>query len=160
MRFLFVDRVVALEAGRSIEVVKNVAASEDVFQDHFPGFPVLPGALMIEVFEQATQLLIAAGDDARVGRLEAIERAAFRRPARPGDRVHARCRVEATAGDRWRISAEAHIDDRRVATAVLTFAFEASEEAWRVPAERVRALAREVGADPLAAVAGADGFLA
>jgi 3-hydroxyacyl-[acyl-carrier-protein] dehydratase len=160
VRFVFVDRVVALDAGRSIEVVKNVAASEDVFEDHFPGFPVLPGALMIEVFEQASQLLIAATDDARVGRLETIERAAFRRPARPGDRVRARCTAQVLADGGWRVTAEARVDDQRVASAVLTFALEAPDGAWRASAERVRALARELATDPLAAVAGPDGFLA
>ena len=156
MRFLFVDRIVALEPGRSIDVLKNVAASEDVFEDHFPGFAVLPGALMIEVFEQATQLLIAVTDDTRVGRLEAIERAAFRRPARPGDRVHAGCRVD-VAGDRWHVSAEARVDDHRVASAVLVFALERSDGAWHASAQRIRARARELTTDPLAALAAIGG---
>lgn len=162
MRFLFVDRVVALDPGRSIDVLKNVAASEDVFADHFPGFPVLPGALMVEVFEQASQLLIAATDESqpRVGRLESIDRAAFRRPARPGDRIHARCTAQVLAADRWRVTAEARVDDQRVASAVLTFALETPDGVWRTSAERVRALARELATDPLAAVGGADGLIA
>jgi 3-hydroxyacyl-[acyl-carrier-protein] dehydratase len=152
VRFLFVDRIVALERGRSIDVLKSVAASEDVFEDHFPGFPVLPGALVIEVFEQATQLLIAATDDACIGRLESIERAAFRRPARPGDRLHARCRVATVVADRWRVTAEARVDEQRVASAVLMFALEPPEGPWRASAERVRARARELATDPLAVV--------
>ena len=59
MRFVFVDRIVALDVGRSIETVKNVSASEDIFTDHFPDHPVFPGALIVESFEQAAQLLIA-----------------------------------------------------------------------------------------------------
>jgi 3-hydroxyacyl-[acyl-carrier-protein] dehydratase len=44
MRFVFVDRVVSAEPRRSIETLKNVSAAEDVFADHFPGYPVFPGA--------------------------------------------------------------------------------------------------------------------
>jgi hypothetical protein len=49
------------------------------------------------------------------------------------------------------VSAEARVDGQRVATATLTFALEPAEGVWQASAERVRALVRELAADPLAA---------
>ena len=48
MRFVFVDRIVAAEPLRRIDTLKNVSATEDVFADHFPGYPVFPGALVVQ----------------------------------------------------------------------------------------------------------------
>lgn len=53
MRFLLVDRICELEPGKSIRAEKTFAASEDFFQDHFPGFPIVPGVLLTEVMGQA-----------------------------------------------------------------------------------------------------------
>jgi hypothetical protein len=98
VRFVFVDRVLVLDPGRSIETLKNVTATEDVFADHFPGYPVFPGALIVETFEQASQLLIVATHAfACVGRLRAVRRGAFRHFVRPGDQLRVRC--ARTGGD-------------------------------------------------------------
>ncbi len=100
MRFVFVDRIVAVEPSRRIETLKTVSGLEDVFADHFPGYPVLPGALVVEAFAQASQLLIAVSRDfAEVGRLRGLSRVAFRHPVRPGDRLAIRCERRAAHGD-------------------------------------------------------------
>ena len=88
MRFVFVDRLVSAVPPRHIETLKNVSATEDVFTDHFPGYPVFPGALVVEAFGQASQLLIGMSHDfAEVGRLRRLSRVAFRRQVRPGDQL-------------------------------------------------------------------------
>lgn len=175
MRFVFVDRIVGLEPGRRIEVLKNVAASEDIFADHFPGCPIFPGALIIEVFEQASQLLIGLTSDwGRIGRLDRVGRAAFRQLVRPGDQVRALCeRQGAVAGEpgrarpsagpaeagmgRWVVDAAATVDGRRVATATLEFALEdaAGDREAAEQAARYRELARALQEHPLDLVAGA-----
>ena len=58
MRFILIDKIVSLEAGRQIKTVKNVSLAEEYLGDHFPTFPVLPGVLMLEgLIESATWLV-------------------------------------------------------------------------------------------------------
>jgi len=58
MRFTLIDRIVALEPGKRIEVVKNLTMAEEYLAEHFPGFPVMPGVLMLEAVTQAGAWLI------------------------------------------------------------------------------------------------------
>lgn len=103
--------------------MKNVTATEDVFDDHFPGVPILPGALLVETFEQATQLLVAVTHDfTRVARLDSVRRAAFRVLVRPGDQLSVTCRrrdAAAEADTRWTVAATAVVAGQTVATATL-----------------------------------------
>jgi 3-hydroxyacyl-[acyl-carrier-protein] dehydratase len=120
VRFVFVDRVLGVEPGVAIEVVKNVSATEDIFEDHFPGFPVFPGSLIVEIFEQASQLLLASTYGfARVGNLAGVSRLAFRHLVRPGDQLRVRCDVRAHDDARWRVSGLATVDGRTVASGTL-----------------------------------------
>ena len=52
MRFLLIDRIDEIRPGEFARGVKNVTMSEDFMQDHFPGFPVFPGTLIIEAMAQ------------------------------------------------------------------------------------------------------------
>ncbi len=63
MRFSLIDRVVELEPGVRIKAIKNVSLAEEYLADHFPGFPVLPGVLMLEAMTQAGAWLIRASED-------------------------------------------------------------------------------------------------
>lgn len=53
MRFLLVKSIVSLVPGESIEARMSLPASEELFRDHFPGFPVVPGVLLTEMMAQA-----------------------------------------------------------------------------------------------------------
>jgi len=55
--FLLVDRVLECEAGQRIKAVKNVTLNEPFFQGHFPGYPVMPGVLVIEAMAQVSAIL-------------------------------------------------------------------------------------------------------
>jgi 3-hydroxyacyl-[acyl-carrier-protein] dehydratase len=150
VRFLFVDRIVALDPGRTIETLKNVSATEDVFDDHFPGYPILPGALVVETFEQASQLLIGVSHDfARVGRLRGVRRAAFRHFVRPGDQLRVRCARSAGDDTAWTVSASADVDGRRVADATLDFALVPAIGDDKLHADRLRDAVRVLRAAPV-----------
>ena len=90
--FLFVDRVLECEPGKWIKAVKNVSINEAFFQGHFPGYPVMPGVLIIEALAQVSAILayITRGDT-HSGRellfFAGIDKARFKRPVFPGDQV-------------------------------------------------------------------------
>ncbi|MEZ6046282.1 MAG: 3-hydroxyacyl-ACP dehydratase FabZ family protein [Planctomycetaceae bacterium] len=58
MRFALIDQILEMEAGTSITAVKNLSLAEEYLADHFPGFPVMPGVLMLETLVQAGAWLI------------------------------------------------------------------------------------------------------
>ncbi len=58
MRFILIDKVVSLEAGKRIKAVKNVSLSEEYLADHFPTFPVLPGVLLLEGLIESASWLV------------------------------------------------------------------------------------------------------
>ena len=58
MRFILIDKVVSLEAGKQIRAVKNVSLAEEYLADHFPTFPVLPGVLLLEGLIESASWLV------------------------------------------------------------------------------------------------------
>jgi 3-hydroxyacyl-[acyl-carrier-protein] dehydratase len=65
MRFNLIDRIVAVEPGRTIRAVKNLTLGEEYLADHFPTFPVMPGVLMLETLVEAGAWLLRITEDFR-----------------------------------------------------------------------------------------------
>ena len=63
MRFILIDKVVLLEAGKQIKAVKNVSLSEEYLADHFPTFPVLPGVLLLEGLIESASWLVRKSEN-------------------------------------------------------------------------------------------------
>lgn len=63
MRFTLLDRITELEPGAKLVAIKNLSLAEEYLADHFPGFPVMPGVLMLEAMTQAGAWLIRATED-------------------------------------------------------------------------------------------------
>jgi 3-hydroxyacyl-[acyl-carrier-protein] dehydratase len=136
VRFVFVDRILELEPRRAIRTVKNVAMSEDIFEFHFPGFPVMPGSFSLEAFEEASVLLLGAGANfAVVPTLTAFANVKYRRFVRPGSQIVVEARLAAPAMTRCR----ATVDGREVARADLEFELAACPPGSAYE-ERLRAL--------------------
>ena len=92
--FLLIDRILELEDMRVV-ALKNVSMNEPFFQGHFPGFPVMPGVLIIEAMAQAAAVLVLNRVEDRENKIvffASISEAKFRRPVVPGDQL----RVEVT----------------------------------------------------------------
>jgi 3-hydroxyacyl-[acyl-carrier-protein] dehydratase len=88
--FLMIDRIVEVERKKRIVALKSVTINEPFFQGHFPEFPIMPGALVVESIAQAggTLLLPEVPDrDNKIMVFTAIDRAKFRRPVVPGDQL-------------------------------------------------------------------------
>ncbi len=63
MRFVLLDRITDLQPGRSLIAIKNLSLAEEYLADHFPGFPVMPGVLMLEALTQAGAWLVRDLED-------------------------------------------------------------------------------------------------
>jgi len=88
--FLLIDRVLEIEAEKSLVAIKNVTFNEPFFRGHFPGRPVMPGVLVIEAMAQAGGILLMHDRPDRDEKLllfTGIEKARFRRPIIPGDQI-------------------------------------------------------------------------
>lgn len=113
--FLLVDRVTALEKGKSIQALKNVTINEPFFVGHFPHRPVMPGVLMLEAMAQTAALLSfdAAGvtpDDKTVYYFAGIDAARFKRPVEPGDQLVMDVTLERAKAGIYKFKAVARVD--------------------------------------------------
>ena len=63
MRWLWIDRFLEFNSGKSARAVKNLSLAEDHFADHFPGYPVMPAALMLEGLAQTGGILVGEAND-------------------------------------------------------------------------------------------------
>jgi UDP-N-acetylglucosamine acyltransferase len=94
--FLLIDKVIALEEGKSAVAIKNVTMNEPFFQGHFPGHPIMPGVLICEAIAQVG-VVMALRDPKNKGKIAyfaGIDNVRFRKPVIPGDQL--RLEVEAT----------------------------------------------------------------
>src|SRR5437899_422365 len=108
MRYVMLDRITLLEPPKVARAWKCISLSDDVFVDHFPGYPLMPGALMIESLAQLGATLLEAsmrqrGRDDLYGILTFVDRAKFRRPVRPGDRLELETQVLQVTEDGGRV---------------------------------------------------------
>jgi 3-hydroxyacyl-[acyl-carrier-protein] dehydratase len=91
---LMVDRIVEI-SDDAVVGVKNVTVNEPYFNGHFPGFPVMPGVLIIEAMAQVGGILISrvnANARGKIMFLASVDEAKFRKPVIPGDQL----RIEMT----------------------------------------------------------------
>lgn len=128
MRYILLDRITVLEPPELARGIKCVSLSDDVFVDHFPGHPVMPGALILEALAQLAGVLLEATMRAR-GRsdlhalLTMVDRAKFRHVVRPGDRLELEARAITTTEDGGQAQGWARVDGELAAEAQLSYAF-------------------------------------
>lgn len=95
MRWIWIDTFVEFSSGKSASAVKNVTLAEEHLHDHFPGYPVMPPALMIEGMAQTAGILVGeARNFAENVILAKIRRAEFDDYAVPGDQLRYDALVE------------------------------------------------------------------
>ncbi len=88
MRWLWIDRFLQFESGKSARALKNLSLAEDVFADHFPGYPVMPACFILEGLAQTGGILVGEANDFKEKVVLAkITQARFRREAVAGERL-------------------------------------------------------------------------
>lgn len=131
MRYFLLDKVTTYVAGQSAVGIKNVTLTDEILHDHFPDFPVFPGALIIEAMAQLAGFVLEIDNPKSTERavLAQIEKAKFHTPASPGDQLELRVTVAQRLDGAAQIEAEALVGERRVARARLTFVLRHIESA-------------------------------
>ncbi len=111
---LLVDRILEIEGGESAVALKNVTMNEPHFQGHFPGFPVMPGVLIVEAMAQTAAVLVAETlgkkAEGKVVFFMSIEEAKFRKPVVPGDSMHLHIKKIHSRGNVWKFEGRAIVD--------------------------------------------------
>jgi 3-hydroxyacyl-[acyl-carrier-protein] dehydratase len=122
--FLLVDRITEVKPGEFVRGYLNVSITNEVFQGHFPGHPIYPGVLIIEGMAQTGAILPFTIEDKeklkdKVVYFMSIDKAKFRKPVRPGDRLEYRVSTIKYRGKIWQLKGEAYVDDELAAEAEL-----------------------------------------
>mgnify|MGYP001487135249 FL=1 len=88
--FILIDRIDIVEEGKSLIALKNMTINEPFFQGHFPGQPVMPGVLSLEIMAQAGSFLMLSQIEDPLSMnmfFSTVEAAKFRKPITPGDQL-------------------------------------------------------------------------
>lgn len=123
MRWFWVDRFLEFESGSYAKAVKNVSLAEDHMHDHFPGFAVMPGSLIIEGFAQTGGILLGeATGFSHIVVLAKVPRVTFHSWACPGDTLIYTVKLLDARDEGGAVEATAYVGDRLVAEGEILFA--------------------------------------
>jgi 3-hydroxyacyl-[acyl-carrier-protein] dehydratase len=120
--FLLIDRVTELERTKRLVAIKNVTMNEPFFTGHFPGYPLMPGVMIVEAMAQAGGVLLLSeipDRDQKLVVFTGIEEAKFRRAVVPGDQL--RIEVDTLSWNRRgaRMQGRAFVDGKLVCEAII-----------------------------------------
>jgi len=121
--FLLVDRIVEIELNKRIVGIKNVSINEPFFQGHFPGFPVMPGVLIIEAMAQVAGVLAFKSTEhkmdisSKMVLFTGIDKAKFRKPVIPGDQIRFELYVIQVREPFWKLKGVALVEGEKVCEA-------------------------------------------
>ena len=122
MRWIWIDKFVEFNSGKSAVAVKNVTLAEEHLHDHFPGFPVMPETLMIEAMAQTAGILVgeARGFQEKVI-LAKISKAVFFDYVKPGDTIRLHARIESLTAEAAGTSGKITCNDKVIGEIDLMF---------------------------------------
>ena len=121
--FLLIDRIVDLDLDKgTIRSEANVPTTSTIFEGHFPGYPLMPGVLLIETMAQTSGwLLIALRKFTRMPFFAAVKEAKLRDFVKPGEQLMVNAKVQHDGSGFARTQAEIQRDGKVVCDAELMF---------------------------------------
>jgi len=122
--FLLVDRILELEPGKRGVGLKNVTVNEPFFQGHFPGYPVMPGVLVLEALAQVGAAVILSMEENRgkIGLFAGVDEFRWREQVKPGDTLTLEVEILRVRGPVGKGRATARVGERVAAEGTLMFA--------------------------------------
>jgi 3-hydroxyacyl-[acyl-carrier-protein] dehydratase len=128
MKFLLLDKVRSIVPGKSAEGVKCWSLDNEIFDDHFPGFPTTPGVLLTESMAQLAGILVEESFYKEYGRkekghpvLSIIQKAKFKHFVQPGDQCILQAELISIDKDRGAAATKTFVDGKLVCEATLNF---------------------------------------
>ncbi len=135
MRWFWIDRFLEFESGKSAKAVKNVSLAEEHLHDHFPGFPVMPGSLMLEGMAQTGGILLGEKNNfEHVVVLAKVPKVTFHSWARPGDTLIYSAELVEARPEGGITHVVARCGERLVAEAEIVFAHVDQSASAKIPA--------------------------
>lgn len=123
MRWFWVDRFLEFESGSYAKTIKNVSLAEEHLHDHFPGFAVMPGSLIIEGLAQTGGILLGESTGfAHIVVLAKVPKMTFHSWACPGDTLTYTVKLIDARNEGGTVEATAYVGDRLVAEGEIMFA--------------------------------------
>jgi 3-hydroxyacyl-[acyl-carrier-protein] dehydratase len=118
---LLIDRMIDIVPNASATGVRQVSISDPIFAGHFPGYPIMPGVLIVEAMAQTAGALVmysmnASAEDKLVYFMS-IDRARFRAPVMPGDVLMIPVKLQRARKPVWRFTGEAYVNGKLCAEA-------------------------------------------
>lgn len=122
--FLLVDRIIEVDEGKRAVGIKNVTMNEPHFAGHFPGYPVMPGVLIVEALAQvgAAAILMKEENKGKIGFLAGLDGFRFRGQVTPGDVLRLEVEITRLKGSIGKGKATASVDGKVVAEGEIMFA--------------------------------------
>jgi 3-hydroxyacyl-[acyl-carrier-protein] dehydratase len=124
MRWIWIDRFVDFESGKSARAVKNLSLAEDHFADHFPGYPVMPAALILEGLAQTGGILVGEVNNFQEKVVLAkVPRAIFHREMLAGEQLTYEVEIQHMRQEGASVLGRVRVGDALTAEAEIFFAF-------------------------------------
>ncbi|CAA7599714.1 3-hydroxyacyl-[acyl-carrier-protein] dehydratase [Acididesulfobacillus acetoxydans] len=129
--FLLVDRILEIEGNKAVGI-KNVSANEPFFQGHFPGYPIMPGVLILEAMAQVGAVLVLRQEKfaGYIALFAGMDDVHFKKPVFPGDQLRLEAEMLKFKGLIGIAEGKAYVGEELAARGTLKFALRPGTESY------------------------------